>query len=391
MKIRFLLHDVYGQGGGVVTVTFGLAEELAKSHDVELISAFGRGPSVHRLPAGVRVVSLAERDRGSGPLRDRLRTWASGRPSRVIPEGEPRFRQYSLYSDLVLRRYLRSLDDGVLVTMQPGLNLASARFGRDSCVRVAQDHRPFVGRPRTLIESYVRYAGRLDAFLTLTQADARKYRKVLGREVGVRAIGNGTPAYDGPLADQTSRTVVAAGRLSRTKGFDILIDAWSQVAAAHPDWNLQIWGEGELRPELARQIAERGLTGVVELKGFSQELQAEMARASVFVLSSRAEGYPRVILEAMACGVPVVSTDCPSGPREMIDSGVDGVLVPSKDPVALAGGINDLIERGPEGRRAMGAAGRARTLRMSQAVVARRWEKLFTELAERGDSTRSVR
>ena len=157
---------------------------------------------------------------------DRLRTWASSRPSRVVPEAEPRYRAYSLYSDFVLRRYLRSLDGGVLVTMQPGLNLASARFGRDTVVRVAQDHRPFVGRPRTLIESYAQHAGKLDAFLTLTKADAQKYRKVLGREVTIRAIGNGTPAYEGPQSDQTSRTVIAAGRLSRTKGFDILIDSW---------------------------------------------------------------------------------------------------------------------------------------------------------------------
>lgn len=389
MKIRFLLHDVYGQGGGVVTVTFALAEELAKTHDVELVSAFGRGPSVHRLPAGVRVVSLAERESRGGPVQGRLRTWASSRPSRVVPEAEPRYRAYSLYTDFVLRRYLRSLDGGVLVTMQPGLNLASARFGRDTVVRVAQDHRPFVGRPRTLIESYAQHAGKLDAFLTLTKADAQKYRKVLGREVTIRAIGNGTPAYEGPQSDQTSRTVVAAGRLSRTKGFDILIDSWRHVADAHPDWRLEIWGEGDLRPELTRQIADLGLTGLVELKGFGRDLQAEMSRASVFVLSSRAEGYPRVILEAMACGVPVVSTDCPSGPREMIDSGVDGVLVPSKDPVALAGAINEMIERGPEGRRAMGAAGLARTRRMSQAVVARRWEELFTELSEprRGSDT----
>ena len=275
--------------------------------------------------------------------------------------------------------------------MQPGLNLASARFGRDTVVRVAQDHRPFVGRPRTLIESYAQYAGRLDAFLTLTQADAQKYRKVLGREVTIRAIGNGTPAYDGPQSDQTSRTVVAAGRLSRTKGFDILIDAWRHVAAAHPDWRLEIWGEGELRPELTRQIADLGLTGARRAEGLQKELQAEMARASVFVLSSRAEGYPRVILEAMACGVPVVSTDCPSGPREMIDSGR------RRGPRAQQG------PRGPGGRhqrpdraRARGSArdgrGRtARTRRMSQAVVARRWEELFTELSEPGGAQTPLR
>jgi glycosyltransferase involved in cell wall biosynthesis len=87
-----------------------------------------------------------------------------------------------------------------------------------------------------------------------------------------------------------------------------------------------------------------------------------------------------VILEAMACGLPVVSTSCPSGPREMIDSGVDGVLVPNKDARALGAAIVELIDRGPAGRREMGEAGLARTRRLSQAVVARQWEDLFERL-----------
>ena len=385
MKIRFLLHDVYGRGGGVVTVTLGLAAELARTHDVELVSLLGsNAPPVHPLPDGVRVRSLVPADEDAEPLPRRLlRRWGSGRPSTLIPPAEPRYRQYDRYTDLVLRRYLRSVRDGVLVTMQPGLNIASARHGSAHCIRVAQDHRPFSGRPRGLLEAYRQHAAGLDVFLTLTRADAKRFRRMLGDRVVVRAMPNGSPPYDGPQSSQTSTTVVAAGRLARTKGFDVLVDAWARVAAVHPDWHLDIWGEGGSRAELEAQVARLGLTEQVRLRGFGTELHAEMSRASIFVLSSRAEGYPRVILEAMACGLPVVSTDCPSGPREMIDSGVDGVLVPVEDPDALGAAINAMIERGPEGRREMGRAGRERAEALSQPVVAQRWLKLFRQAAAR--------
>ncbi len=380
VRIRFLLHDAFGEGGGVVTVTFSLAEELAKRHDVELVSLIGHPMEpIHPLPAGVRVRSLTtprDSHRWWNPLRALSERWRS----RLMPEFEVRSDAYSLHTDLVLWRYLRSVREGVLVTMQPGLTIASARLGRDSVVRVGQDHRPFARRPPEVLDAYQRYAGNLDLLLTLTRADARRFRELMSGRVKVRALANGAPPYDGPRSTGESRVVVAAGRLTRPKGFDILIDAWSQVAQIHPDWRLDIYGEGHGREDLTRQIADLGLTEQVRLRGFTTQLQAELAAASIFVLSSRAEGYPRVILEAMACALPVVSTDCPSGPREMIESGTDGVLVPTNDPAALAVALVELIELGPEGRRRLGEAGLARAHSQSQPEIARRWEELLESL-----------
>lgn len=383
MKIRFLLHNVHGPGGGVLTVTLSLAEELAKRHDVELVSAFAsEEPPIHRLPAGVPVTDLLPPvdQIGNGGGRGR-EAWDVTGPSRLVPRGEPRFEHYSARSDQVLTEYLRSLGDGVLVTMQPGLTIAAARVGGGGCLRVAQDHRPFGSRSRALTKAYREHAEGLDAFLTLTKADARAFRRFLGDRVPVRAVRNGTPPYDGPLADQTSRTVVAAGRLSRSKGFDVLVDAWVHVAREHPEWRLEIWGDGDLREDLERQVHDRRLDGLVLLKGFSTQLQQELARAAAFVLSSRLEGYPRVLTEAMVCGLPVISTDCRSGPREMVAHDIEGLLVPNEDAVALGAAINDLIERGPQARRLLGEAARTRALQLSQPVVARKWERLFSDLA----------
>ena len=377
MKLRFLLHDVFTKGGGVLTVTLALARDLSDRYDVELVSLFGGGKAVHPLPEGVPVTSLIDRRADQGFWRRRL----SRVPSRVMPDSEPRYKQYSLYSDLVLARYLRSLEGGAVVTMQPGLNIALSRFGTDRCIRVAEDHRPFVERPRSTMALYEKYAGRLDAFLALTSEDTAGYEQMLGAQTRVQTMTNGTPAWHGDLSTLTEKVVVGAGRLERSKGFDILVAAWAQVAAEHPDWTLRIYGDGSQRGALEQQIGELGLRESVSLEGFSTSLQAEMAKGSLFVLSSRAEGYGMVLVEAMACGVPVVSTDCPAGPRDIITPGVDGLLVPNKDVDALAGAINQMIELDDDTRRKMATAALAKADERSQEAVSAQWDTLLQELA----------
>lgn len=383
MKVRILLHELYRKGGGVLTVSLRLAEGLAdRGHDVELVSIWGPRPSVHRLPSNVTVTSLTRPipPRLRASRRTWLRRWLSRKPSRIVPKGEPRYDHYSAFTDLVLARYLWSLRDGVVIGMQPGLNVALARLGRSRYVRVAQDHRPFVDRPKSIIGAYHRYAGRLDTFLALTDEDAGRYEQVLGDRVPVRTMPNSTPDYDGEPSDQQARVVTAAGRLHRSKGFDLLIAAWAEVAARHPDWQLRIFGDGPAGPELEAQVAELGLQDQVRLMGFSRNLQAELAASSVFALSSRVEGYGMVLVEAMSCGVPAVSFDCPTGPRDIITHEVDGLLVPNKDVDGMAKAINQMIEIGPEGRLKLGAVARESAQQRSQPVIVDRWEELLEGL-----------
>ena len=133
------------------------------------------------------------------------------------------------------------------------------------------------------------------------------------------------------------------GRLARQKGFDLLIEAFSRIANQHPQWSVKILGEGPARASLKRLIAEKGLNGRVVLAGWEPDPDFVLKQSDLFVLSSRFEGFPNALLEAMACGLPSISFDCPSGPAEIIRDTIDGLLVPAEDIEALANTLDRVL------------------------------------------------
>jgi GalNAc-alpha-(1->4)-GalNAc-alpha-(1->3)-diNAcBac-PP-undecaprenol alpha-1,4-N-acetyl-D-galactosaminyltransferase len=152
------------------------------------------------------------------------------------------------------------------------------------------------------------------------------------------------PSTEGAVpASIPENRIVALGRLSKEKGFDLLVDAFSRVAAAWPDWSLEIWGDGAERGALESAVNARGLRDRVRLPGTTPSPHLVLRGAGLFVLPSRVEGFPNALCEAMAAGLAVLAADCPSGPREIVRDSVDGLLVHADDASALADGLNRLL------------------------------------------------
>jgi GalNAc-alpha-(1->4)-GalNAc-alpha-(1->3)-diNAcBac-PP-undecaprenol alpha-1,4-N-acetyl-D-galactosaminyltransferase len=225
-----------------------------------------------------------------------------------------------------------------------------------------------------------------------TEAAAGWFRPWLGDRVCVVANPVLNPRFDsGELElELPQNSVLAMGRLHPQKGFDTLLKAMVTVHETMPEVRLAILGEGPLRAELENERSRLGLEEVVSFPGRFKRPQDILRRADLFVLSSVTEGFPNVLCEAMAVGLPVIATNCPSGPDEIVVSGQNGLLVPVGDSQAMAEAIITLM-KDPKQRNELGSRAKAITSTFSLEKVLARWDQILLkaglDLDEPGESS----
>jgi glycosyltransferase involved in cell wall biosynthesis len=381
VKIAFLVHNMYGLGGTVRSVA-NLAGGLAERHQVEIASVYrNRDEPEARLDARVRVVPLIDvRARGWRYRRPRALL-----PSRMLPDPGPAAGPLppSRLTDRRVAGYLRNTDADVVIATRPVLVGCLAEYGvPPGCLRIGQEHRTLASCPAELRTRYLDAVARLDGYATVSEADAACWREALppGGGARVTAIPNAVPETGVTPSRLDAPVVVAAGRFIPVKRYDRLIRAFARVAARRPGWELRLYGRGR-KEERYRQLIDRlDMAGRVRLMGAVSPIEPEWAKGSIAAVSSDEESFGMTIVEAMRCGVPVVATDCPYGPREILRHGENGLLVPLEDGVrGFARALLRLIDDEDE-RRRLAAAALRDAARYDPARIAARYEEWLGSL-----------
>ncbi|RZJ70839.1 glycosyltransferase family 4 protein [Flavobacterium sp.] len=169
---------------------------------------------------------------------------------------------------------------------------------------------------------------------------------------------------------------ISLGRLSFQKGYDLLIETWAKLDQKIENWEMHVYGNGENREALAEQLSKHDFKNPFHFFEATDVIDEKLSEASIYVMSSRFETFPMVLLEAMSHALPIVSFDCPTGPASISTNGKDGILVRPDDVSELANGLQKLIEN-PDLRREMGSAGEILVKRFSPQIVMKQWDDLI--------------
>ncbi|ARZ68307.1 glycosyltransferase family 4 protein [Streptomyces sp. HU2014] len=383
MKIEFLLHNAYGIGG-TIRSTVNLAAALADRHEVRIVSV-NRPVDEPELTLDPRVRLTPLVDLREGAETDEYATPLNQRPSEIFRDeriDNGRMAATALTDERVAA-HLAATDADVVIATRPKLIGYLAKYGSERYLRLGQEHLTHEAHVPELHAVMDPAIAALDAFATVSEADAGHYREALpDARARVLAIPNAVPAPAAEPSDGTSNMIVSAGRLVAVKRYDRLIAAFAKIAAERPDWNLRIYGRGPAKAKLRKQIEDLGLYERITLMGARSPIETEWSKGAVAAVASDAESFGMTIVEAMHAGLPVVATDCPYGPREILTDGTDGVLVPLDDTDAVDAYAAALLKitGDPALRERLGKAARETALRYAPARIADRYEELFEEL-----------
>jgi len=351
---------IFGLGpGGAERVVCALADHwLRQGREVSLVTLQVAEADAYPVPPGVHRLSLGLASDSSSPL-----------------EGMA----WSLRRIGALRRALKELQPQVVVGFMPQTNvlclmaMPGTRVPVVVCERTDPRRAP-LGRPWALLRRLL--YPRAAAVVVQTEALAPWARAFCPRVHVIPNFVERPLQVATRLAEAGPKRLVAVGRLIPAKGFDLLLQAFAQVAGGRPEWMLTILGEGPERQRLEVQVKDLGLSRRVSMPGRVSNPLDHLVGGQAFALSSRYEGFPNALLEAMACGLPVVAFDCPCGPAEAIRHEHDGLLVPPSDIAALAAALARVMDH-PEERARLGRNAREIVTRLGPERVLPRWTALL--------------
>lgn len=374
MKIIYCIHSVYNPGG-MERVLLNKVQWLSENTDweIKIVTTDQHGrPPFYKFPGKVLFTDLGinySEDNILSPL---------GKISGYLKKKrlhKKRLKEYlsEEMADIVVSlfpsesSFIPDIKDGSRKVLELHFNrFFRIQYGRNGILGI-------IDRVRTFSDTSL--VKRFDDFVVLTNEDAKYW----GQLDNMSVIPNAALKLGDRYSDCTEKRVIAVGRLDYQKGFDRLIEAWDLLMQRYPelrDWHLDIFGQGEWEEMLRGMIAERKLSDTVSINKPVKDIAEEYRKSSLLVMSSNFEGFPMVMLEGMGMGLPVVSFAFKCGPRDIIEPGVNGLLVRTGDVEMLADAIARVMGDDTL-RKRMGKEARRVTDRFSEAAVMQQWLALF--------------
>jgi len=217
---------------------------------------------------------------------------------------------------------------------------------------------------------------RMDILVALTLRDLPKFKR---HNPNVLAIPNPLTFYPNQAATLETKLILAVGRIDYPKGYDLMLEVFALFCKKNLDWNLKIIGEGPLKADIEKLAKKKGISDRLTIAPATNQIEKEYINASIYLMTSRSEGLPMVLLEAQACGLPIVAFDCETGPAEIVNHGVDGFLVRPNESEEMSERLLELASD-PHQRKAFGAAARQNVKRFLPEEIFQKWDDLFDDL-----------
>lgn len=381
MKIIFLIKAFALKAGVERLISDKMNYMAEQGHEIMLVTyEQGVHPDVFPLHPSIRRVDLDTRfftlQKYALPRRMweicRLQKIFGKRLQKVVDDFQPDIIHSTTYSIGLIKQIL---------------NLrTNAKLTMESQVSYESELKETIFMGRGLLEPLARWydhrvLGKLhgfDAFFTLTKGDTEKWRQHYDH---ITVIPNPLTRYPEEVKshDKTLHRIICAGRLVFQKGFDLFVKAFADISGQCPDWHVDLFGSGEDEAMLRQMISERGLEQRIIMHPATDHIYDEFQDSDFFVFPSRFEGWGLVIVEAMSCGIPVVSFRCDYGPEDIITDGKDGLLVANGDIHELGEKMLWMINH-PEERVSMGAEARISAKKYRKEIISQQWIDVFNSL-----------
>lgn len=355
MHITFLVHDIHFGGGGE-RVTANMANYFAaKGDQVTIVSVSIRKPeNIFNIDENVNIEYL-NIDLNSG--------------IKFIRKIESVFAVRSYFRKADCQTFLLGI--GTYPTL-----LAALLPHRDQLIKIGCQHGAYASVKHLWFILRWIFFRRLNALVSLTDFDVPRLQK-LNKNVCV--IPNSISFFPDQPAELQNKILLSIGRFDYPKGYDLLLEVFSRFCVDNKDWNFRIIGDGPTKKTIVSTIAAKNLTGRVSIIPSSGSIVKEYLNASVYVMTSRTEGLPMVLLEAQACGLPIVSFNCETGPSDIVNSGKDGFLIDNYDINVMKEKLTELCADFDK-RKYFGHNARNNVRKFFPDQVFNKWEALFNQL-----------